>query len=174
MLYVVIVFLELLLGFRDSMPRIVNRIVFVFPAIVGDALNDHFGVVATSESAFRIGPIVLGLAFVVAGHRPRAFLVVAKMPGRFGRIFMNREIAERVDRIAFLARLDDEFLWKFPIGESRQAKHARRVRRCQIAAKLIGEAVQQRFRFVLTESAHFPYDLVLAGRGIKDKVRRWH
>ena len=55
---------------------------------------------------------------------------------------MDREIAERVDRIAFLSRLDDEFLGKFPIGESRQAKHARRVRRRQITAELIREAVQ--------------------------------
>jgi hypothetical protein len=96
------------------------------------------------------------------------------MPGCFGRIFINREIAERVDRIAFLARLDDEFLGKFPIGESRQAKHARRVRCRQIAAELIGEVVQKRFRFILTESAHFPHDLVFAGRGIEDKVWRWH
>src|SRR6266853_5003862 len=95
------------------------------------------------------------------------------MPGRFGGIFMNREIAERVDRIVLLSRLDDEFLWKLPIGESRQAKHARRVRCREIAAELIGEAVKQRFRFVLTESAHFPYDLVLTGRGIEDKVWRW-
>src|SRR5713101_6480124 len=96
------------------------------------------------------------------------------MPGCFGGIFMNREIAERVDGIAFLSRLDDEFLWKLPIGESRQAKHARRVRCPEIAAKLIGEAVQQRFRFVLTESAHFPHDLMLAGRSIEDKVWGWH
>ena len=96
------------------------------------------------------------------------------MPGRFGGIFMNREIAERVDRIVFLSRLDDEFFGKFAVGESWQAKHARRIRCREIAAKLIGEGVQQRFRFVLTESAHFPYDLVFTGRGIEDKVWRWH
>ena len=55
---------------------------------------------------------------------------------------MNCEIAELVDRIAFLSRLDDEFFGKFPVGESRQAKHARRVRRRHITAELIGEAVQ--------------------------------
>ena len=71
------VFVELLFSFRDSVARVVNRIVFVFRAIVGDALDDDFGVVAASESALRVGPIVLGLAFVVAGHRPWAFLVVA-------------------------------------------------------------------------------------------------
>ena len=87
---------------------------------------------------------------------------------------MDSEIAERVEPIAFLARLDDEFLGKLPIGETRHTKHTRRVRRCHITAELIGEAVQQRFRFVLTESANFPYDLVLAGRGIEDKVWRWH
>ncbi len=56
---------------------------------------------------------------------------------------MNREIAERVDRIALLSRLDDEFLGKFLIGESRQAKHTRRVRCREIAAELIREVVQQ-------------------------------
>ena len=60
---------------------------------------------------------------------------------------MDREIAERMDRIAFLSRLDDEFLGELPIGESRQAKHTRRVRCREIAAELIGEVVEQGFRF---------------------------
>src|SRR5712692_1277974 len=96
------------------------------------------------------------------------------MPGCFGRIFVNCEVPKRVDRIALLTRLDDEFLRKLPVGESRQAKHARRVRCRQIAAELIRKAVQQRFRLILTESAHFPHDLVLAGRGVEDEVWSWH
>ena len=95
------------------------------------------------------------------------------MSGRFGRVFVNREIAERVDRIAFLARLDDEFLGKFAVGESRQAQHARRVGCRQIAAELICEVVKERFRLILSEPAHFPHDLVLAGRSIEDEVWRW-
>src|SRR6266849_8618336 len=95
------------------------------------------------------------------------------MPGCFGGIFMNREISERVDRIAFLSRLDDEFLRKLPIGESGQAQHARRVRCRKVAAKLICEAVEQRLGLILTESAHFPHDLMLAGRGVEDKVWSW-
>ena len=65
------------LGLRDGVPCVVIRIVFIFRAVVGDALNHDFGIVAASEGALRVGPIVLGLAFVVAGHRPWAFLVVA-------------------------------------------------------------------------------------------------
>ena len=68
---------QLRLGFRDGMPCVVIRIVFIFRAVVGDALNHDFGIVAASEGALRIGPIVLGLAFVVAWHLPWAFLVVS-------------------------------------------------------------------------------------------------
>jgi len=68
---------ELRLGFRDGMACVILRIVFIFRAVVGDALNHDFGIVAASEGALRVGPIVLGLAFVVAGYPPWAFLVVA-------------------------------------------------------------------------------------------------
>src|SRR5450759_4519247 len=95
------------------------------------------------------------------------------MPGCFGGIFMNCEIAEDVDGVTFLARLDDEFFGEFPVGESRQAKHARRVRCRQIAAKLICEAVEKRLGLILTESAHVPDDLMPARRGIEDEVWRW-
>src|SRR6516225_10977101 len=91
----------------------------------------------------------------------------------FGRVFINREVAECVDCIAFLACLYDEFLRKFAVGESWQAKHTRRVRCREIASELIREAVKQRLGLILTESAHSPNDLVLAGRGIEDIVRRW-
>jgi hypothetical protein len=49
------------------------------------------------------------LAFVVTGHRPLASSVVVEGPGRFGRVFLYREIATRVDRKAFLAHLNDKF-----------------------------------------------------------------
>ena len=68
------------------------------------------GVVATGEGAFRVRPIAFGLAFVVTQRRPVPLLVLAKVSRRFGGVFVNREIAERVDCVAFLARSDDEFL----------------------------------------------------------------
>jgi hypothetical protein len=83
------------LRFCNGAPSVVIRIGFIVRAVIGDALNHDFGIVAAREDALRVGPIVLGLAFVFAGHRPQAFLVVAYMPGCFGGIFMNREIAER-------------------------------------------------------------------------------
>src|SRR5712692_10475156 len=96
------------------------------------------------------------------------------MPGCFGRIFVNCEVPKRVDRIALLTRLDDEFLRKLPVGESRQAQHARRVGCRQIATELISEAMQKRLCILLRHSRYFPHDLVLAGRGIEDKVWSWH
>src|ERR1700722_16901711 len=96
------------------------------------------------------------------------------MPGCFGGIFMNRELAERVDCIALLSRLDDKFLGKFAIGESWQAKHAGRVRCRQIAAELICEVVKERLRLILTESTHFPNDLMFAGRRVENEVWRRH
>jgi len=151
------------LSFRNGVPCVIIRIVFVFRAIVGDALDHYFGVVAAGEGALGVGPIVFGLAFVVAGCSPLTLPAVAKVPGRFGRVFVNRKIAEGVDRIAFLARLHDESFGKLVVGESRQAKHARRICRRQIPAKLICQVVKERLRLILTESAHFPHDLVLAG-----------
>src|SRR6202034_2063036 len=98
---------------------------------------------------------------------------LGKMAWRFGRVFVNREVAERVDRIALLARLDDELLGKFPIGKSRQAQHARRVGCGQIAVEIIGEVVKKSFRVILTEPAYLPHDLVFARRGIENEVWRW-
>src|ERR1700733_11560554 len=92
------------------------------------------------------------------------------MPWGFGRVFVNREVAERMDCIALLARLYDEFFGQFAVGESRQAQHACRVRCGQISAELICEAVKQSFRFILAEPTHFPYHLMLAGRRVEDEV----
>ena len=161
------------LGFGHGVACVIIRIGFVVCAVVSDALDYDFGVVAAGEGAFRVGPIAFGLAFVVTGHRPLPMLVLAKMTGRFGRIVVNREIAERVDCVAFLARLDDEFLGEFVVSESWQAQYARRVRCRQIAAELICKAMKERLCLVLGEPTHFPHDLVLARRGIEDKVRRW-
>jgi len=108
------------LSLRDSVPCVVIRIVFIFRAVVGDAPNHDFGIVAASERTPRVGPIALGLGFVLVRQGPWTFLSVAQMPGCFERIVMSREIAERVDRIAFLSRLDYEFLWNLPVGESRR------------------------------------------------------
>ena len=159
---------------HHRMPGVITWIVFVIRAVVGDALNDDFGIVAAGEGALRVGPIVLGLAFMFGGHRSSPFLGLAKVAGCFGRVFVDREVAERIDGIAFLARLDNELLGKFVVGESRQAQHARRVGCRQITAKFICETVKERFRLILTESAHFPHDLALAGRGVEDEVWRWH
>jgi len=165
--------LQLHLSLCNGVPSIIIWIGFIFRAVVGDALDYHFRVVTTGEGAFRVSPIAFGLALVVVGKRAPSFLGLAKVPRRFGWVFVNREFAGRVDCIAFLARLHDEFLGEFSVRESRQPQNARRVRCRQIAAELISEAMKERLRLILGEPTYFPHDLVLAGRGIEDKVRRW-
>jgi len=86
---------------------------------------------------------------------------------------MNGEIAERVHGMALVGRLHDEFLGQFPIAESRQAEHARRIGGCRVTPELTCETVQQGLGLILTETTYFPHDLVLARRGIQDKVWRW-
>jgi len=90
----------------------------------------------------------------------------------FGRVFVNRKITEGVERIAFLARLHDEFLRKFVVGESRQTKHARRIRCRQITAELICEVVKERLCLILTESGHSPHDWCLPGEVSRTKFGR--
>lgn len=165
---------KLLLCLCDSMPCVIDRIGFVFRAVAGDALDHDFGVVTTGEGALRVGPVVLGLALMVARHGPLALSVVARVPGCLGRVFVNCEIAERVNGVALVAGLDDEFLREFTVGESRQTQHARRVGCREVSAELICEVAKERLRLVLTEPAHPPYDLVLTGRGIENKVWRWY
>src|ERR1700733_3043204 len=111
--------------------------------MVGNAEYYYFGVVAAGEGTFRVGPIVLGLALLVAGCCPPTALVAVSMLRRFRRVFVNREIAERVDCFALLPRLDDKLFAEFAIGESGQAKHARRVRCRSIARELTRQVVQK-------------------------------
>src|SRR5882762_7436514 len=70
---------QLRFGFQNRVSCVVIRVVLIFRPVVGDALNHDFGGVAAGEGALRVCPIVLGLAFVVAGHRPFTLSVVAKV-----------------------------------------------------------------------------------------------
>ena len=55
---------EIGLCFSDSAASVVVRIVFLASAELRDFADDFLRIVAASESAFGIGPIVLGLALV--------------------------------------------------------------------------------------------------------------
>jgi hypothetical protein len=66
------------LSLRAGVPCVVIRIVFIFRAVVGDALNHDFGIVAASERTLRVRPIVFGLALVVGWHRLVSFLTVER------------------------------------------------------------------------------------------------
>ena len=52
------------------------------------------------------------------------------------------QVAGRMDRVTFMARLDDKFFGELPIGKSGQAEHARRVGCRRIAAELTRKAVK--------------------------------
>ena len=45
----------------DGVPCVINRIGFILRAVVGDALDNDFGVVAAGEGALGVGPV--GLRF---------------------------------------------------------------------------------------------------------------
>src|SRR5712692_5716528 len=92
--------LHLCLSLHDSESGVVVRIGFIVRAIVGDTLDYNFGIVAAGEGAFGVSPILFGLAFVTVRDFPLAFPIVAYMPLRFGRVFVDREIAERVGGVA--------------------------------------------------------------------------
>src|SRR5271156_5492740 len=156
--------LQINLSLRDRTASVRFGVGFIVCAKVSDSLDHYFWIVAARKGALRVSPIVFGLAFVVARYRPPSLLSVGKMAWRFGGVFVNREVAERVDRIALLSRLNNKFLGKFVVGESRQAQYACRVGCRQIASELICEVVKKSFGLTLTEPAHFPHDLVLAGR----------
>jgi hypothetical protein len=53
--------LEFGLRLFHGVPGVVFRIVFVIGAIVSDAPDDFFGIVASREGALGVGPIALGL-----------------------------------------------------------------------------------------------------------------
>lgn len=75
--------IERCLGLRHGAASVVFGVGFILCAVVSDALDDYFGVVAACEGALRIGPIAFGLAFVVARHRPLPLLVFAKVTWGF-------------------------------------------------------------------------------------------
>ena len=83
--------LQLSLSPRYRPACVIIRIVFVIRAVVGDPLDDDFGIVTTGQGALRVGPILFGLAFLVAGNDPPSFLGLAKVSRRFGGVFVNRE-----------------------------------------------------------------------------------
>src|SRR5258708_39238765 len=91
------------LRFAYSEPRVIIRIGFIFRTVVGDALKDDLGIVAAGEGALRVGPVVLGLALMAARHGPLALSLAANVPAPLGRVFVNCEIADRVNGAARVA-----------------------------------------------------------------------
>src|SRR6266581_1980660 len=68
--------IQFCLSFLNRQPRVILRIVLVVGAVVGNALDDGFGVVAAVEGPFCEGPIIFGLALVVGGHGSLTFLTL--------------------------------------------------------------------------------------------------
>src|SRR5260221_87685 len=57
------------LSLHESVPGIILGVVFVFGAVVSDALDKHFGIVAAGQSALGGGPGVLGFLFIMFAAR---------------------------------------------------------------------------------------------------------
>lgn len=159
------------LGFCDRPASVVLRIGFFDSAIVRNASDYDFGIVAPRECPLGVGPIAFGLAFVI-GWDARRSSFGCRVSNRFRRSVMNGELTNLVYRIAFLPGSHDELVGKFLIRESGQPKYPRCVRCSEVAAELVREAVQQGFGFIDRKSAHFPHNLVFPRRGIEDEVGR--
>ena len=122
----------------------------------------------------RVRPIVFGLTFVVTGHGPPPFLSPAKMPGVSGEsssIVKSRSVwTASLSWRAWTMNSSGSLWWANPGKRSTRVESVAR----QIAAELICEVVKERLRFIMARSTYLPNDLVLARRGIEDKVRCWN
>src|ERR1700739_1165283 len=87
------------LSFFDCVSRIVKRVCFVVRPVVGDAPDNLLRVVAASEGTLGVGPIRFGLAAMAGGYSAGRAVAVRKTTRRLGRVFVNREIGQVVNRI---------------------------------------------------------------------------
>src|SRR5437660_12404845 len=87
---------EISLSLGHSVSCVIDRIGFVFRAVVGNALDDEFGIVTPRQGAFCIGPIVLGLAQDGALSHWFASNLLVVVPTSVLRIDLELEIAEVV------------------------------------------------------------------------------
>jgi hypothetical protein len=54
--------------FHHRVACVILRVAFVTGAVLGNLLNDMFGILAAAECAFRESPIMFGLAQIGAGR----------------------------------------------------------------------------------------------------------
>jgi hypothetical protein len=162
------------LGLSYGSSSVVIGVRFIFGAIVGNGSNDFFGIVATSEGALGVSPIALGLTLVIVGHHTRSPVVVAQAPRGLRRIVADGECTPRVDNVALVSRLDDEFVGEFAVGESGQTENACRIGCRDVSAKLVGQTAEQKLRFVLAESTYIPHNLMPARRSVEDEIGSWN
>src|SRR5258708_4113384 len=101
--------------------------------------------VAAREGAFCVGPIEFGLTPITEGTMTS--LTIAKIAWRFGRLFRNIEIAERIEFVSFLDDLNHKLLREFSVGEAGQAQNPSGVGRCKVTAQMVRHAVKQSLGF---------------------------
>jgi len=101
------------------MTRVIFRLRLVRCPVVGDALDYYFGIVAAGEGALGVCPIVARIGSCGRWVWCAWLLVFGLNAETFGQVFFNREIAERVDRIAS-CRAWTINSRKFAVGESRK------------------------------------------------------
>src|SRR5260221_6686314 len=80
-------------SFLDGMACVVVWVSLVHRAIVRNASNDHFGVIAASESAIRISPIFFGLAAVSCRHPSGLAFAIRETARRFRRSLLEGQIS---------------------------------------------------------------------------------
>jgi len=111
-------------------------------------------------------------ALWLLGHRALALSVSRQNAGAFRGVFVYREVAERVDGVAFLAP------WTMNSSESLRLANPgkRRTRVESVAARsprIDCQVVKERLRLILAESAHFPHALGACRERYRGRVWRW-
>ena len=105
-------------AFCHGVASIIFRISFIFGAVVGDALDHDFGIVAAGKRALGISPIVFRLALVHAQQRPLLSAAITNVAWRVRGFFWNCEISRGINFVCFLANLNKEFFSELSVGKA--------------------------------------------------------
>jgi len=124
------------LCFDDREAGVVIGVGLVVGSVIGNPLNDLFGVVSPSERTFCVSPIGFGLASMTGRHDTDTSLRIAEVAGGFRSILLNSKILQVINVIRLVEHANDEVLLVLSVAEAGQTKEARDVRSRWIAAIL--------------------------------------
>jgi len=100
------------------------------------------------------------------------FAGIANIPRRFGRFLGNREIAQRIGLVGFVAGYYEELFRQLLVRKAGQSQDLRGIRCGQVTAEMTCHVVKQSFGLLQTEPFDSPHDLMFFGRSVQHKIGR--